>query len=144
MFKTVAVSPPGELKPETRQVILFTSVRFIADELRAMPGTLKEMSPAVRELLKGALLEATGAIDVFEDHAGEVREPMTVERFNTLLAGPLSHPLVPFRLTRLAHALLGVVQATGAAGARALEAHCAARDQRDRSVDEHAAMPGHA
>jgi hypothetical protein len=57
---------------------------------------------------------------------------VTPERFDELVNGPLSHPLVPLRLSRLALALFAVVQATGDAGAAALEAHCAERDARDR------------
>lgn len=60
---------------------------------------------------------------------------MTDARFNELLAGPLAHPLVPFRISRLALALKAVVDATGEAGARALEAYAAARDERDEAVD---------
>jgi hypothetical protein len=61
---------------------------------------------------------------------------MTDERFNELLQGPLSHPLVPFAITRLALALRAVVMATGEAGDRALEAHCAARQDQDERNDE--------
>lgn len=61
---------------------------------------------------------------------------MTDDRFNELLAGPLAHPLVPFRISRLALALRAVVEATGEAGEKALEAYCAERQGRDESVDE--------
>jgi len=57
---------------------------------------------------------------------------MTSERFNELLNGPLSHPLPMFTITRLALALSAVVEATGEAGEKALEAHCADREARDR------------
>lgn len=57
---------------------------------------------------------------------------MTEERFNTLLNGPLSHPLLPFTITRLALALRSVVEATGQAGEDALEAYCAGREDQDR------------
>lgn len=60
---------------------------------------------------------------------------MTDERFNELLNGPLSHPMPTFTVTRLALALRDVVEATGEAGERALERHCAARQERDDSVD---------
>lgn len=57
---------------------------------------------------------------------------MTNERFNELLNGPLSHPLVAFTVTRLALALRAVVEATGIAGEKALEMHCAEREQQDQ------------
>jgi hypothetical protein len=56
---------------------------------------------------------------------------MTEERFNELLNGPLSHPLPMFAATRLALALLAVVEATGDAGEKALEEHCRMRQQQD-------------
>lgn len=61
---------------------------------------------------------------------------MTDERFLTLVNGPLSHPLVPFTITRLVQALRYVVEVTGADGARALEAHCAERERQDGAMDE--------
>jgi hypothetical protein len=61
---------------------------------------------------------------------------MTDERFNELLNGPLAHPLVPFTITRLALALRSVVEATGEAGERALEDHCADREAQDRMNGE--------
>jgi len=60
---------------------------------------------------------------------------MSEKRFNELLNGPLSHPLAPFAITRLALALGAVVQATGEAGEKALEEHCAARQAQDESID---------
>ena len=57
---------------------------------------------------------------------------MTDERFNELLNGPLSHPLLPFRFSRLAMALRAVVEATGKAGEDALEQYCADREESDR------------
>jgi hypothetical protein len=57
---------------------------------------------------------------------------MTDERFKQLLNGPLSHPLIPFRYTRLIMALRAVIEATGEAGELALEMHCAVREQQDR------------
>jgi len=59
------------------------------------------------------------------------QEAMSTEEFNRLLNGPLSHPLVPFTITRLSLALAAVVEATGKRGAEALRSHCAARDARD-------------
>lgn len=56
---------------------------------------------------------------------------MTNERFNELLNGPLAHPMPQFCLTRLALALRDVVESTGEAGEKALEAHCAARTEKD-------------
>ncbi len=56
---------------------------------------------------------------------------MDKKRFNELLHGPLSHPMPMFTITRLALALMAVVEATGEAGERALEAHCHARELRD-------------
>lgn len=61
---------------------------------------------------------------------------MTDERFNELLNGPLHHPLVPFVISRLALALRSVVEATGAAGEKALESYCAARQAQDEATDE--------
>ena len=56
---------------------------------------------------------------------------MTDERFNELLNGPLSHPLMPFVITRLATALRAVVEATGEDGDEALERFCAGREELD-------------
>jgi hypothetical protein len=56
---------------------------------------------------------------------------VTDKRFNELLRGPLNHPLPMFCITRLALALRAVVEATGEAGAKALEQHCADREARD-------------
>jgi hypothetical protein len=61
---------------------------------------------------------------------------MTTKRFNELLNGPLSHPMPMFAITRLAIALRAVVDATGKAGEKALEDHCAYREEHDREVDE--------
>lgn len=60
---------------------------------------------------------------------------MTSERFNALLNGPLAHPFIPMRLNRLAIALRVVVDATGEAGEKALEAHCQEREEKDASND---------
>lgn len=60
---------------------------------------------------------------------------MTDERFNELLNGPLSHPLIPFVIMRLAGALRHVVEATGAEGDNALERYCAERDAADQAAD---------
>jgi hypothetical protein len=60
---------------------------------------------------------------------------MTNERFNELLQGPLHHPMVPLAITRLALALRAVVDATGEAGAKALEAHCAQREEAEEPRD---------
>lgn len=56
---------------------------------------------------------------------------MSDEEFNQLLSGPLAHPLIMFRLTRLSMALRAVVEATGEAGEKALREHCATRSERD-------------
>lgn len=58
---------------------------------------------------------------------------MTNERFNQLVAGPLSHPMIMFRISRLTLALRAVLEATGPAGDKALEDHCRDRDERDRA-----------
>lgn len=63
------------------------------------------------------------------------RGEMTNERFQKLLDGPLSSQLLPFHLTRLILALRAVVEATGAAGERALEDFCAERERQDREQD---------
>jgi hypothetical protein len=63
-------------------------------------------------------------------------EIMTDERFNELLSGPLSHPLPMFSITRLVIALRAVIDATGEAGDKALEAHCAARQAEDEGIDD--------
>jgi hypothetical protein len=57
---------------------------------------------------------------------------MTDRRFNQLINGPLGHPLMPLRMTRLILALKHVVQATGDDGERALEDFCRWREVRDR------------
>jgi hypothetical protein len=49
---------------------------------------------------------------------------MTDERFNELVNGPLSHPVGPLFMLRLANALRMVVERCGGAGDAALEAHC--------------------
>jgi hypothetical protein len=61
---------------------------------------------------------------------------MTTERFNELLNGPLGHPLPIFAITRLALALRAVVDATGEAGDKALEDHCAGRSAADSRDEE--------
>jgi hypothetical protein len=58
-------------------------------------------------------------------------EPMTEERFNELLRGPLAHPFAPLAYTRLVLALYTVLLATGEQGDRALEAYCSERQRRD-------------
>jgi hypothetical protein len=60
---------------------------------------------------------------------------MTNERFNELINGPLGHPLIPFRITRLCLALRAVVEATGPSWDRALEEHCASRQAQDEAQD---------
>lgn len=62
---------------------------------------------------------------------------MTDERFDELVNGPLSHPLLPFAITRLALALRHVVEATGRAGEQALEQHCAERQSADDADGEY-------
>lgn len=59
--------------------------------------------------------------------------PMSDDRFNELLNGPLSHPVGPLFLTRIATALRIVVAVTGTAGAQALERHCAAVQAHDEA-----------
>jgi len=61
---------------------------------------------------------------------------MSDERFNQFLAGPLHHPLPMFTMSRLAMALRSVVEATGAAGEKALEEHCREREERDGTAAE--------
>jgi len=56
---------------------------------------------------------------------------MSIDEFNKLLAGPLSHPMPTFAISRLAIALRVVVEATGEAGEKALRDHCAAREEKD-------------
>lgn len=56
---------------------------------------------------------------------------MTDERFNELLNGPLSHPMPMLQFSRVVLALRAVVEATGQAGEKALENHCAARQAID-------------
>lgn len=56
---------------------------------------------------------------------------MNQERFNELLAGPLTHPLPMFVVSRLVLALKHVVDAAGEAGEKALEEYCAARERQD-------------
>lgn len=57
---------------------------------------------------------------------------MTDERFNELLNGPISHPIMPLYMLRLAQALRSVVEKCGEAGDAALEAHCKEQDEMDR------------
>jgi hypothetical protein len=61
---------------------------------------------------------------------------MTNERFNELLNGPLSHPILMFHINRLALALRDVVEACGEAGAQALEEHCRERMNKDFRDDQ--------
>lgn len=61
---------------------------------------------------------------------------MTTERFNQLLAGPLTHPMPQFTMMRLALALKDVVDSTGEAGEQALERHCRERQEQDEGDDE--------
>lgn len=54
------------------------------------------------------------------------------DRFNQLIAGPpLSHPMFPFRMTRLSLALFAVAASSDGAW-EVLEKHCEQRDRRDR------------
>jgi len=46
---------------------------------------------------------------------------MTHDRFNAIVQGPLSHPMLAMQINRLAIALLQVVEATGQLGEDALE-----------------------
>ena len=57
---------------------------------------------------------------------------MTDERFNELVNGPLSHPVGPLFMLRLANALRMVVERCGGAGDAALEAHCKEVEELDR------------
>lgn len=57
---------------------------------------------------------------------------MTDERFNELLNGPISHPIMPLYMLRLAQALRSVVEKCGETGDAALEAHCKEQDEMDR------------
>ncbi len=65
------------------------------------------------------------------DPSAEDEQQMTESEFNRLLNGPLAHPAVMFRLTRLSIALRAVLDATGPIGANALREHCAERDRQD-------------
>lgn len=58
---------------------------------------------------------------------------MSDEEFQRLVNGPLSHPMIPFRISRLVLALADVVSATGDAGAEALRRHCMGRARQDLS-----------
>lgn len=58
---------------------------------------------------------------------------MDTERFNQLINGPLCHPLLLMTNLRLTLALAVVVEECGAAGAAALERHCAERQRRDEA-----------
>lgn len=60
---------------------------------------------------------------------------MKDDRFNELINGPLSHPMMPFTISRLALALRDVVERTGEAGERALEEHCRMREEQDRQSE---------
>ena len=60
---------------------------------------------------------------------------MRNERFEELVNGPLDHPLVPFKITRLILALRLVVELCGEAGDRALEEACRARQEQDDRND---------
>lgn len=62
----------------------------------------------------------------------ERKRNMTDKRFEELVNGPLSHPMIPFKLTRLMLALRAVVEMTGQAGEDALEAYCRDREAEDR------------
>jgi hypothetical protein len=61
---------------------------------------------------------------------------MPLGRFQQLVNGPLAHPFIPFRITRLTMALLAVVNETGKQGAEALEAHCVKRAELDYINEE--------
>lgn len=60
---------------------------------------------------------------------------MTDKRFNELLNGPLSHPMITLAITRLVLALKAIVDATGKLGEDALEAHCAERQAQDEGEE---------
>src|SRR6185312_12973900 len=57
------------------------------------------------------------------------------KEFNGLLNGPLAHPLVPFRLTRLMNALMAVVLCSDEAWEALLE-HCRQLEERQRQQAE--------
>lgn len=62
---------------------------------------------------------------------------MSDKEFNELVSGPLGHPLIPFKFTRLLLALRDVVERCGEAGAEALRAHCRGRQaQDDRQAEQ--------
>ena len=63
-------------------------------------------------------------------------DQVTDQRFNQLVNGPLFHPIVLMMLNRLMIALRVVVEATGAAGDRALEAHCALVASQDSQEEQ--------
>jgi hypothetical protein len=60
---------------------------------------------------------------------------MTDERFNELMYGPLSHPLLPFRFTRLMLALRAVVDSSPEAE-KAFEQYCCELDRLERRGEQ--------
>lgn len=70
MFEILNRAEPGALSPDTRKAVVRSSVKFIADELRAMAAALPEVPAEQLAKLEAALLEAQGAIDVFKDQCG--------------------------------------------------------------------------
>jgi hypothetical protein len=57
---------------------------------------------------------------------------MNPQRFDQLLDGPLSHPVLLYTVNRLRRCLYFVVEATGLEGAAAMERFCAEQTQLDR------------
>lgn len=53
------------------------------------------------------------------------------QRLNSLLNGPLSHPLAMFQISRLARCLTYVVEMTGEAAWDAFQDFCLAQQQKD-------------
>jgi hypothetical protein len=103
------------------------SSAIVRDIIRQMADRGFEGFPAARTVIE------RGWDPRYDDPVERPHEEgaLTDERFSELLNGPLAHPLIPFRLTRLTLALRAVVDATGAAGVRALESHCREREQQD-------------
>lgn len=60
---------------------------------------------------------------------------MDAKDFNELINGPLSHPLITFRVMRLILALKDVIDATGEQGEEALRSYCKLKQRQDDDLE---------
>jgi hypothetical protein len=116
-LSTISEFPPGPATSREDQE------REIAERLRLRAIELWRADDGEWERVFAEIAEMIGS---------ERKKTMTDERFNYLVnEGALAHPLIAFRMTRLALALKYVVDGCGKQGADMLEAWCESRNEQD-------------